>query len=329
MSRSSNAQNVWPEGSVTSLIAAAASPLTTASVFAATTGGLFQSRDGGQSWTAVNDPARGAAIEVLAISILRDDGLALFAGAHDGLQRSIDAGQTWQSQLFGSHVLAVATAPRSHEPGEAASLVLAGTELDGIVRSDDGGRTWQSANAGLWELTVLALAFSPQFARDGVAFAGTTSGLYRSRNGGKSWRLVDTALDEVAVQCLAVSPRFGIDRLVLAGTEAHGLLRSDDAGTTWQSVSSLATTGVSALAFSPDYVAFPEWGAVAAGIGDGVAVSYDAGRTWHSTGHDIGPVLTLAFAQCLGHEVLLVGTLARGVASLQRQRGTEAFTNGT
>ncbi len=327
MSRSSNAQQACPEGAVTSLVAAMASPQTAALVFAATTDGLFRSSDGGRSWTAVDDAVPGPGIEVLAIATWRDDDVVLFAGGHDGLHRSIDAGQTWQQQLFGSHILTVATAPGRHEPGEAASLVLAITELDGIVRSDDGGATWQSANAGLWELTVLALAFSPEAARDHLAFAGTSAGLHVSRNRGKSWRLIDAACDEVAVQCLAVSPRFGCDRLVLAGTEAHGLLRSDDAGTTWQSVSSLATTGVSALAFSPEYAVFPEWGAVAAGTGDGVAVSYDAGQTWHAIGHDVGPVLTLAFAQRPGHEALLVGTLARGVATLLRQRGSEVFTN--
>ena len=108
-------------------------------------------------------------------------------------------------------MFSLATAPI----GERGNVLLAGTEADGVLRSEDGGRTWAGANAGLLDLTALALAVSPRFESDRTGFAGTASGLYRTRNRAGSWRAVETDLAEPAVQCLALSPAFAEDRLVL------------------------------------------------------------------------------------------------------------------
>ena len=124
-----------------------------------------------------------------------------------------------------------------------------------------------------------------QLRQDRLGFAGTASGLYRTRNGARSWRAIETDLSEPAVQCLAVSPRFAADRLVLAGTEADGLLRSDDAGSTWHRPDSLVDQGVTAVAFSTRYPSRPT---IAAAVESGIALSEDGGRTWRITAHPRG-----------------------------------------
>jgi len=192
---------------------------------------LYRTSDGGQTWALAGVRNSVPFVEVVAPSARFEQDRTIFACAGDGLYRSLDGGEGWQPVLVGSRMLSVASAStEGHE-----SLVLAASETDGVLRSEDGGRTWTGANAGLLDLTALALALSPQFASDRLGFAGTASGLYRTRNGARSWRAVETDLAEPAVQCVVISPTFAVDRLVLAGTEADGLLRSDNAGSTCSS----------------------------------------------------------------------------------------------
>lgn len=276
-------------------------------VFAATAVGVYRSANGGHTWTL---PGAGAGVpfaEVVAPSPRFAQDRTLFVSAGNALYRSSDGGETWREILVGSRMLSVVTAL----DGEPESLVvLAGTETDGVLRSGDGGRSWIGANAGLLDLTVIALAVSPAFASDRVGFAGTASALYRTRNGARSWREVDTGLaDEVAVQCLAVSPTFAEDRLVLAGTEAHGLLRSEDAGGTWQVPASLAGRCVTALAFSAEH---GRRRTIAAATEGGIAVSRDGGKNWHMTGTEPVQVLSLVCMAHEGGETLLAGLHRRG-----------------
>ncbi|MDQ3810995.1 MAG: hypothetical protein M3336_11950, partial [Chloroflexota bacterium] len=222
-------------------------------VYAATPAGIRRSVDGGRTWGIAGERMPVPFANVVAAA----DQHVVYAGGREGAYRSVDRGDTWHQVLSGGNVLAVAAA--------SGQVLLAGTEADGVLRSEDGGRTWSSANPGLLELTILALALSPAFERDGVAFAATASGLYRSRNGGRSWRAVDPGADEPAVQALAVLK----EGLVLAGTEDHGLLVSRDMGTSWQA-GTLAGHGVTALAVSAE-------GAIAAATESGVLLSHDGG----------------------------------------------------
>ena len=277
-------------------------------VFAATFAGLFRSSDHAKTWapTSLRDSVPFAETLVVSPNFTRDR--TLFLGGQQGVYRSLDAGASWQHVLSGGHAASLAIG--NDERGE--SVLLAGAQLDGVVCSRDAGRSWVSSNAGLLDLTILALGLSPQFERDATGFAATTSGVYRTRNAGRSWREVDVGA-EVAVQCLAVSPAFGEDRLLLAGTEADGLLRSEDGGARFDRVSALAATGVSALAFSHRY---PAHAVIAAATELGIAISEDAGQSWRMVAADLGPVLTLEFVPRGDGEVLLAGLPRAGVTCL-------------
>lgn len=277
-------------------------------LFAATAAGLFRSEDGGRRWSPGGD-APLPLLTVVAPSSRFAENQSLFAGTQTGCYRSTDAGRTWQHTLSGGRIFAIAVLPGV---GEEES-VFVGTQQDGILRSDDGGRTWAGANPGLLDLTVLALAFSPDAARDLTGFAATTSGLYRTRNGGKSWREVEWPLDEPAVQCLAISPAFPRDRFVLAGTERDGLWRSDDGGATWNAVPGLPAGGIGAIAFSPPDA---ESRLIAVATDGGVALSRDGGETWNLTGEALAPVLALAVVPDGTGETLVAGLYRDGAVRL-------------
>ncbi len=295
-------------GTVVALTTAPLSDGTTA-FFAATTTGLFRSDDGGRQWRPTGETPLPLLTAVAPSARFAENRL-LFAGSRTGVYRSTDAGRTWRQTLSGGIFTVAVVVPGS---GPEDRLFV-GTERDGILHSGDGGRTWAGVNPGLLDLTVLALAFSPDAAHDLTGFAATASGLYHTRNGGKSWREAALPLDEPVMQCLAVSPAFARDRLVLAGTETDGLWRSDNGGTAWYRVPRLPEGGIGAIAFSPGGGAGRH---VAVATDGGVALSDDGGETWEMTGQSLPPALALAWGMGSDGETLIVGRYRQGIARLQ------------
>jgi photosystem II stability/assembly factor-like uncharacterized protein len=264
-------------------------------VFAATLAGVYRSSDGGFSWSAGSTDSRVPFCEAIAA---QDQ--TIFVGGRHGLHRSDDGGSSWRQLLSSDRVLGLAV---------TCDLLLVGTEQDGILRSEDGGRTFAPANAGLLDLSVLALALSPEFERDGIGFAATSTGVYRTRNSAKSWRSLDL---DAAVQCVLFSPQ-----AVFAGTEVDGLFRSEDAGAHWESIANLRGRSVTAMTRSGGNT-------LAAATDAGVAVSEDGGASWRMTATQLGPVLSLAFTPAPEGEVLLAGLHRNGVA-----RATRPFDDWT
>jgi len=204
-------------------------------------------------------------------------------------------------------VLTVALSPTFPED----RILFVGTAEDGVLRSEDGGSSWSGANAGLLDLAALTIALSPRIGQDRTAFAGTATALYRSRNSGRSWREVELGLTEPAIQMLAVSPKFEDDRLVLVGTEADGLLRSDDAGATFEPVPELAERGISALTISASGQT------IVVAAGSEAWRSDDAGLTWQPLPEAPSLILSLALVRGEGGgETVLAGLYREGAARL-------------
>src|SRR5258708_12875098 len=95
-------------------------------------------------------------------------------------------------------------------------------------RSQDDAMNFEQLKA---QDIIYALAASPNFARDGVCFAGRASGLYRSDDGGESWAFQYETLEPnlpLTTTAIAVSPNFGRDSTVFPGFKA-GILRPRNA----------------------------------------------------------------------------------------------------
>jgi len=262
--------------------------------------GIFRSSDSGQTWQSSSAGTEGiwsaAAVHDFAFSPDFVTDRTVFAATWGGLFKSTDGGAQWDWIFFGlpGSVTAVAVAPDY----PVSRHVLASSGWSGLYVSGDGGRHW------IKDLSVWAtadLAYSPEFAVDGVAFAAG-SRLYRTADRGLSWTEVLTQ----GISSLAVSPAFGVDGTVFAGGDA--LYFSYDGGTTWiSSTLPFDAPRIDALALSPAYPSDPT---LFAGTNSGLYRSYDGGLSWEPVAGYPG-LAVRALALSPGwpdHPVLLVGT---------------------
>jgi len=233
-------------------------------VYAARQTGLYRIGAGGdernlyRSWLPDQD------LPTLAIAAA---GNLLLAGINGGVARSEDGGVRWKAHHFRAPaplVTSLALSPAFDEDG----CVLAGSFEDGAFRSTDGGESWTAVNHGLFDHSVYSLALSPQFDSDGIAYAGAGSGIYRSENGGTLWWDLNMPVGDETVLSLALAESGAL----YAGCEAHGLLRSCDAGVSWEAL--LETDG------AVNGVALAKHGAIIAQVDDGVWLSRDDGASW-------------------------------------------------
>ena len=168
------------------------------------------------------------------------------------------------------------------DPGDP-DTVYVGLGAGGVRKTMDGARTW--IDLGLTEQQVFSVAVS---AADGAVYAGMEpSALFRSDDEGGTWRELTGLLDLPSratwsfpprpwtshVRWIAPSPHEA--HTILAGIELGGLMRSTDAGETWQDHRPGAQRDVHSLAWHP-----LERGRAYEAGGGGAAWSEDAGDTW-------------------------------------------------
>jgi len=297
-------ESVGPDGGLVNVLAV--DPSTPATVYAGLAGGLCKSTDGGAHWTSLLGLGRA---QVLALAIDPTSPSVLYAGLHHFLvYKSTDGGSTWGAANSG--MTAKNAWSLAIDPGNP-QRVYAGTEA-GAFLSTDGAATWTAAGTGLPSGTVWALAVDPS---SGAVYAGTnSSGVYRSTDHGGTWSAVSSGLAVTPVYALAVDPVHptnifagtaqGVFRsadgastwtataaggrifslavdpsspsTVYAAVADAGVLRSDDGGQTWGSVSSgLPGDGVNALAIDPTAT-----GTIYAGVLRGVYKTVNHGDAW-------------------------------------------------
>ncbi len=240
-----------------------------------------------------------AALPLSAVTALLACDDVLLAGGSEGIACSFNGGRAWQLAKL-EHGVAAIVALAASPTFADDRIALAATLTDGLLRSSDGGRSWVEASFGLESLEVSALVW----AADNTLLAASSDGIYRSRDAGRSWRRIYED-ESVAVEALAVLPdgtlfaalesgELLVSRdnskhwlaalagqqgqalslhvtatgALLFGTAGH-LLRSGDAGASWQLVSEQSV------------VACAQHGTqIYAGHTEGVSVSSDDGRTW-------------------------------------------------
>ena len=222
-------------------------------VFLGSSKGVFRSTDAGDEWLQVPGGGSDVITPAVAVSPAYEADSTVFAGTFDGVYQSNDGGETWRRTNDGLGDARVWTLAASPEFRTDRTLFAA--TMSGVFRSADGGITWIDTSNGLSDLRVHSLDVSPDFGADGTLFAGTSGGLFRSTDAGGSWaRLREGLRDGSSFFAVQISPGFQGDRTVFAGTDSEGVLRSVDAGESWEPVNrQLRTLGITGLALPSDY----------------------------------------------------------------------------
>jgi photosystem II stability/assembly factor-like uncharacterized protein len=226
--------------------------------------GLFVSDDGGASWQRPNPnvPHLGTA------SLLAEGGQLLVGTVPATLFRRRDGGweeldtlrlATDNSCFPPNPELGARTRFLASDPF-ASGVLYAGIEVGGMLVSQDGGATWQPANDGLTDPDVHEVRASRHTA--GLAYAACgEEGLFRGEERGAHWQLVNppgartygTSVVEDAGGCVYASVTRGRPNTWIRAEGADAaIVRSEDAGRSWQLVAEGLRGGVLDMAAPPD-----------------------------------------------------------------------------
>jgi photosystem II stability/assembly factor-like uncharacterized protein len=236
--------------------------------------GLFQSRDGGVSWTSatIGVPERWVN--------------TTYWVEFDPAVK----GRVWGA-MSATHDLPRPKMWRGSDPEKYQG---------GICVSDDGGNTWRKASASLPQMAATHIMLDPKSPADGrILYAtGFGRGVFKSVDGGKNWALKNAGIEGKTPFAWRLSrDRNGTLYLVVArrsedgsfGNDRDGALyRSKDGAETWEKLKLPqglnGPNGLTVDPADPNRLYLAAWGRVAPknAVQGGVFLSLDAGATWSS-----------------------------------------------
>ncbi len=202
-------------------------------LWAATTMGVKESKDGGDTWVKRMDGMTEVLMVVtLAIDPARPN--IMYAGTSGGVYRTFSNAERWEKANNGLVPADIVKSSRAlnvsmmqvdaFEP----DTVYAAT-LKGMYKSTDKGASWRAIGAMLTDPIIPVMVVDR--AKMGAIYIGGRFGILYSEDGGETWTSRNQGLSSLNVRSLAQSP---LDpKLFYLGTNGSGLYRSEDAGQTW------------------------------------------------------------------------------------------------
>jgi len=207
-------------------------------LFAATTLGIFESLNGGETWKKRMDGMKEILMVVtLAIDPLRPT--VMYAGPSGGVYKSMDGARHWEKVnnglvdpgllSSGRALMVNAIIIDSLKPESQAETVYAAT-LNGLYKTTDAAKSWFRIGANLPDQMIIAIAMD----RDGSLYAASRKGVYKSLDSGATWKASNNGLHSLNIRSLVMSP--SDPGTIYVGTNGTGLYRSRDGGEHWEAV---------------------------------------------------------------------------------------------
>ncbi|MFI9812396.1 WD40/YVTN/BNR-like repeat-containing protein [Saccharothrix variisporea] len=193
---------------------------------AMSTGGVYRTTDGGESWEASNKgvkayflpdpyPEFGQCVHKVARHPSTPD--RLYLQNHHGVYRSSDGGATWDSIADGlpsDFGFPIAVHPHDPEVVYNFPLVADGERFPpggecAVYRSPDGGESWTALRTGLpdgfWTAVMRDAMCTDTATPAGVYFGSRSGSVYASPDEGETWhRVVEHLPDVVCVRAAEV-----------------------------------------------------------------------------------------------------------------------------
>jgi uncharacterized protein (TIGR03437 family) len=229
---SANAGQTWtltslgPANLVNAIAAAPSAPMV---IYAATPIGIFQSLDGGTTWTPTVDTGLPGGVTALAVDA--GSPTTVYAATMQAIFVSTDGGASWRDStnigiLGSAGILAIAA-----HPTQSGTLFASVQNPPALFRTTNGGQNWTQLNvvpAGQTLSSITAIAIAP----NGTVIAASNNGLLISADGGNTWTTgatsgVQSVLGSAALAAAPGSP------FTLYLLNAPGLQRSTDGGQTF------------------------------------------------------------------------------------------------
>ncbi len=234
--------------------------------FGSAGGGVWRTKNGGNSWENISDGYFGGSVGAVAVS--EYDHNVIYVGGGEktvrgnvsfgyGMWKSTDAGQTWsQVGLKDSrHISRVRIHPKNPDLVYAAVMgnLFAANDTRGVYRSQDGGATWKRVlfvNNEVGAVDLILDANNPRILYAStwrvrrtpysLSSGGQGSGLWKSIDGGETWNSLSAkkGLPQgiLGIIGIAVSPANSQRVWALVEAEEGGLFRSEDGGENWTKI---------------------------------------------------------------------------------------------
>ncbi len=283
------------------------------------TGWIYQSHDGGKSWSRLARLANRDDLIVKKILVDSTDPKHMVVGAYalgdhpdGGVFVSHDGGAVWTSEqeMSGQSIRSLTVAPSDPK------IFMAGT-LEGVFRSTDGGTDWERIspkdNVEIHEVESLAVdPLDPN-----IIYAGTWHLPWKTEDGGKTWAIIKQGIIEDSdVFSIVVDPKQSSEVYLSA---CSGIYKSDNGGAKFDKVQGIPSTARRTRVLLQDP---GNLNTVFAGTTEGLYRTFDAGKLWvQTTRPDV--IVNDVYVDPANSKHVLLATDRRGV--LASDDGGDSF----
>ncbi len=231
-------------------------------------GGLFETRNAGDTWTQVVLPESSVAVRAMAIC--RAKPAYMIVGTLAGAFVTVDGGHEWRRVRSRSEELRNIESV-AIDPVDPRFLLVGTWRL--AYRSNDFGRTWARVNQGMiFDSDVFSLSINSR--NPEIIYASACSGIYRSADRASTWTRLKVLPTRMVVRTQVVYADPSDSNRIYGGT-TEGLFVSPDGGGAWSRITS-PDISVNAIEVDPK----DNQKIIIGTTAEGIMVSENGGRSW-------------------------------------------------